>query len=755
NDTFTGSDAITVAVSLDGGAGNDALTGTGGADTLLGGAGNDTLNGGAGADSLDGGADNDLLTGGAGSDTLQGGTGADTLTGGAGNDQLSGGDGDDILTVGGADSAFGGAGDDIFRIDLSDGAADVALVLQGGTDATTGAPAGAENGNAGDTLDMSQLTAALSLILSAGAGSGTVNGLDGDGGVDLTFTEFERFLTGAGADAVDGFSATGPVWVDTGAGNDTVYGGGGADTILAGDGDDFVMAGGGNDSVAGGAGNDELYGGAGSDVVDGGDGDDVLSGDDAGPAGSDTLYGGAGNDVLVADGMSDSLYGGDGDDYLFGGYLGQAGGDLLDGGSGNDTTSYAFSNAAVSIDLGAGTAGGGDATGDTLVSIEGVVGSDYNDTLRGGAANETLYGELGDDILDGGAGNDLLEGGADDDTLTGGSGNDTLTGGAGADRFVLQDGGGTDTITDFDLTRVNGFAVDRLDVSGLTDAGGGPLYWGDVAVSDTVGDGSGNAVLTFPNGQTIILFGVSPNAVTGRANMQAIGIPCFASGTPIRTPRGWRPVETLRAGDLVCTHDGGVKPVIWAGTRAITREEMEAQPNLLPVKLREGTFGNMREVRVSGQHAILMRLEGEEVLVRAIHLARNGLRGVRVAQGTRQVVYHHILLPEHAVLDAGGLLSESFYPGPTGLEMLAHGQRVEVAALLATGYVAKPGHQAQTLAEIYGPTVRRVLTGKEVATALLRGKLVPVPAEEPSPPPKRKQPERQRERPNLRLVVNA
>ena len=79
-----------------------------------------------------------------------------------------------------------------------------------------------------------------------------------------------------------------------------------------------------------------------------------------------------------------------------------------------------------------------------------------------------------------------------------------------------QDGGGTDRITDFDLTRVGGYARDRLDVSGLTDAGGGPLYWDDVLITDTVGDGSGDAILTFPNGQSIILFGVSPAAVTGR-----------------------------------------------------------------------------------------------------------------------------------------------------------------------------------------------------------------------------------------------
>ena len=47
---------------MDGGAGNDSLSGLAGADTLNGGAGNDTLTGGAGNDSLDGGIGIDTAT---------------------------------------------------------------------------------------------------------------------------------------------------------------------------------------------------------------------------------------------------------------------------------------------------------------------------------------------------------------------------------------------------------------------------------------------------------------------------------------------------------------------------------------------------------------------------------------------------------------------------------------------------------------------------------------------------------------------
>src|SRR5262249_10945989 len=85
--------------SLDGGAGNDVLTGGAVAvapgfassfDTLLGGARDDTINGGAGADFINGGAGDDLLFGGAGDARFSWnpGDGNDTVDGQAGNDMV-------------------------------------------------------------------------------------------------------------------------------------------------------------------------------------------------------------------------------------------------------------------------------------------------------------------------------------------------------------------------------------------------------------------------------------------------------------------------------------------------------------------------------------------------------------------------------------------------------------------------------------------------------------------------------------------
>ena len=111
DDGFTGAKD-----TINGGNGDDTLTGNGGNDTIDGGSGNDHLYGNAGNDTLTGGDGNDILYGGDGKDTLNGNAGADVLYGEDGDDTLLGGDGDDVLYGGvGADALVGNAGDDILN----------------------------------------------------------------------------------------------------------------------------------------------------------------------------------------------------------------------------------------------------------------------------------------------------------------------------------------------------------------------------------------------------------------------------------------------------------------------------------------------------------------------------------------------------------------------------------------------------------------------------------------------------------------
>ncbi|WP_374764480.1 beta strand repeat-containing protein [Yunchengibacter salinarum] len=83
------------------------------------------------------------------------------------------------------------------------------------------------------------------------------------------------------------------------------------------------------------------------------------------------------------------------------------------------------------------------------LGFDSIDGAGGNDTLSGGGNHDVINGGGGHDLLFGGGNSDTLSGGDGDDTLDGGAGADRLTGDAGFDVFLVRDGGGSDTITDF------------------------------------------------------------------------------------------------------------------------------------------------------------------------------------------------------------------------------------------------------------------------------------------------------------------
>nr|WP_280114246.1 calcium-binding protein [Microvirga sp. BSC39] len=136
--------------------------------------------------------------------------------------------------------------------------------------------------------------------------------------------------------------------------------------------------------------------------------DDTLEGE----GGNDRLTGNLGNDLLSGGMGNDNLFGGDDSDTLAGGL----GNDLLKGGSGFDFVSYAEATSAVEVSLSSPVLNTGNyAAGDIYDSIQGVIGSDFNDRITGDLDRNHLIGGEGSDTLDGGAGTDTLDGGAGDD----------------------------------------------------------------------------------------------------------------------------------------------------------------------------------------------------------------------------------------------------------------------------------------------------------------------------------------------------
>lgn len=124
-----------------------------------------------------------------------------------------------------------------------------------------------------------------------------------------------------------------------------------------------------------------------------------------------TIYGYAGNDILNGAGGNDVLNGGIGADKLY-------------GGSGYDTASYETATTGVNASLLRALTNTGDAKGDEYFSIEGLIGSAFNDKLQGNAAANRISGGAGNDQLFGEDGNDVLTGGSGADSLYGGNGSD-------------------------------------------------------------------------------------------------------------------------------------------------------------------------------------------------------------------------------------------------------------------------------------------------------------------------------------------
>lgn len=186
---------------------------------------------------------------------------------------------------------------------------------------------------------------------------------------------------------------------------------------------------------------------------------------------------------------------------------------------------------------------------------------------------------------------------------------------------------------------------------------------------------------------------------------------CFASGTFIETPTGPMMVDDLRQGDLVMTVDDGPQPLVWVTSS--THAWPGSDEKYKPYQIKAGALGDglpQCDLMVSPQHHILLRgaqclaLFGlSEVIAPAKGLT--GLAGVRHMKGKKTVTYHHLLLARHALLLAGGVASESFYPGPNAIKMLSDAQRDALFALFpALRENPETG---------YGPTVRRKVTRQQ------------------------------------------
>jgi Ca2+-binding RTX toxin-like protein len=477
--TATSLPAGVIKLVVDGGAGDDTVLGSQGADIVLAGGDDDFVLGDNGEDVafMESGDDVFQWNPGDGNDTIEGQNGADTMRffgAGIAEDidiapnggrvrffrdianvtmDLDDVEGIDFRALGGADdiSLADMTGTDLTRLDLDlqgpvgggDGAADTVTI-----EGTPGPDDVSASGGAAG-VDVLGLPTSVQILSPEQANDQLVlNGQFGDDTIDATGLSADGIqLTMNGGFGDDDLLGS--------LGDDLVTGGDGADTALMGDGDDtFVWnPGDDNDTIEGGTGFDTMvFNGANvPEVVDisanGGrvrftrdiatvtmDLNDVESIDFNALGGPDA--------VAVHDMSGTDLTELNTDLAAFSGGPGDAAADnvTVDGTNGDDVIVLAGDASGVSVFGLAALVNvtGAEATLDRL-TVNGFDGDDVIEasSVAAGAIQLTQHGGNGNDVLIGGAGDDSIFGEDGDDVLIGGPGNDLLDGGPG-DNIIIQ-----------------------------------------------------------------------------------------------------------------------------------------------------------------------------------------------------------------------------------------------------------------------------------------------------------------------------
>lgn len=192
------------------------------------------------------------------------------------------------------------------------------------------------------------------------------------------------------------------------------------------------------------------------------------------------------------------------------------------------------------------------------------------------------------------------------------------------------------------------------------------------------------------------------------------GVICFTPGTMILTPDGPRDVASLGEGDRVQTQDNGPSEVLWIGKRRVTGARMLAMPELVPVRLRAGALdADVPDagLLVSPDHRIVLRgprarslFNADEVLVTARDLVDNAM--VLRDRSPREVTYIHMMLPQHQIVFANNVPTESFHPASAALASMGQDDQDRLFDRMPDLRV-NPG--------AYGGYARRVLSVSEAA----------------------------------------
>tara|TARA_R110002074_G_scaffold400693_1_gene596738 strand:+ start:634 stop:1140 length:507 start_codon:yes stop_codon:yes gene_type:complete len=164
----------------------------------------------------------------------------------------------------------------------------------------------------------------------------------------------------------------------------------------------------------------------------------------------------------------------------------------------------------------------------------------------------------------------------------------------------------------------------------------------------------------------------------------------FCAGTLIGTDRGDVAVQDLQPGTLVATRDAGWQPILAIRAVHVSAAMLRKDPDLQPVILPTGFQGANAALSVSPTQRIMLRgaqaqllFGSAEILVAAQLLA--GAGAVRCQTINRSVVYYHLLLANHEVMQVHGVWTETLFLGDIAL-------RAQLPAAVAGSGGRQPAH---------------------------------------------------------------
>lgn len=203
-------------------------------------------------------------------------------------------------------------------------------------------------------------------------------------------------------------------------------------------------------------------------------------------------------------------------------------------------------------------------------------------------------------------------------------------------------------------------------------------------------------------------FDSTPLSANGDPTLSYAEVQCYVRGTRILTPKGPVAVEHLAEGDWVQTAKSGPMKIYWIRRSTFGAEDLRRFEGLRPVVIAQGALGNVRKLKVSQQHRMVVSTPAGERFIKVRHLAQLGDGRFRIANQARDVAYYHILLERHEVIFAEGAKSESFYPGPQVVQSLRSYLSREWTARFGSRFMINCNGVLD-----YGPTALPVLTRKE------------------------------------------